>query len=977
MRPETPTTPEGSRRRAGDARLAARLRRELKGEVLFDAFSRGRYSTDASIYQIEPLGVVIPRDENDVVAAVQIAADEGVPLLARGAATSQCGQTVGAALVLDFSKHLTDVIAVDVEGRTAVVQPGLVLDQLNARLKPTGLFFPVDVSTSAMATIGGMAGNNSCGTRSLRYGNMVHNVCAIDAVLADGTLARLDEGGDQAPPALVASLEAIHRREADEIAARFPKIQRRVSGYNLDQLAGDRPNLAKLLVGSEGTLALFRRIELSLEPLPRHKVLGICHFPTFRKAMESTEAIVALGPAAVELVDRNMIELGREIPMFRAIMEKFVRGEPQALLFVEFAGDDRGAEIARLEGLKELMSDLGLSGAVVEALEPAFQSQVWEVRKAGLNIMMSMKGDGKPVSFIEDCAVPLRHLPEYTERLTALFERHGTMGTWYAHASEGCLHVRPVLNLKQELDVRKMRAIAEEAFAIVREYKGSHSGEHGDGLVRSEFNLPMFGARLVHAFREVKRAFDPSNRLNPGKIVDPLRMDDRTLFRFKPGYGPRRLETALDWSEWGGFLGAVEMCNNNGTCRKRDAGVMCPSYRATLDEQHVTRGRANVLRLALTGQLGPDALTSRDMHDALALCVSCKACKRECPTGVDMARMKIEVLYHHQKAHGLTARERLVSWLPRYAPFASRAGGVLNLRNRSRVLAWTGEWLTGMSRHRPLPAWHRPPFRDASFPVRVPVGEVALFADTFGRWFEPGTLFAAVEVLNAAGYSVHTLSPRDGARPLCCGRTFLASGLVDEAREELSRLVEAALPHVERGIPVLGLEPSCLLTLRDEARVVLPGRATETVAGKALLLEELIVAERAAGRMELALGRVPWRKALLHGHCHQKALGAFPPVEAVLRMIPGLEVSTVQATCCGMAGSFGYQAEHYEVSMRMGESGLLPAVRAADADTVVVADGTSCRHQIRDGAARDSVHAAVVLQAAIGAGRDGSGSTAR
>ncbi len=972
MRAQTPTARGTSGGPAQDGPLAARLRRELRGEVLFDAFSRGRYSTDTSIYQIEPLGVVVPRDENDVVAAVQIAADEGVPLLPRGAATSQSGQAVGAALVLDFTKYLTDVVAVDVERRTAVVQPGLVLDRLNAHLKPTGLFFPVDVSTSAMATLGGMAGNNSCGTRSLRYGNMVHNVRAVDAVLADGSLARFDEGGGKAPPSLVAALRAIHRREEDEIAARFPKIRRRVSGYNLDQLAGDSPNLAKLLVGSEGTLAISRRIEISLSPIPRHKVLGVCHFPTFRKAMESTEAIVGLRPSAVELVDRTMIELGRRIAMYREAMDRFVRGEPQALLFVEFAGDDREAALADLARLADLMREVGLEGGVVEAVDPAFQSQIWEVRKAGLNIMMSMKGDGKPVSFIEDCAVPLGHLPDYTERLTALFERHGTTGTWYAHASEGCLHVRPVLNLKLELDVRKMRAIAEEAFAVVREYRGSHSGEHGDGLVRSEFNEALFGPRLVQAFREVKAAFDPKGRLNPGKIVDPSRMDDRALFRFKPGYAALPLETALDWSEWGGFLGAVEMCNNNGTCRKRDAGVMCPSYRATFDEQHVTRGRANVLRLALSGQLGRGALGSREMHEAMALCLSCKACKRECPTGVDMARMKIEVLAQRRKTHGLSLRERLVSFLPRYAPLASRMGPLLDLRNRSRALAAMGERLTGMSRRRSLPAWHREPFRDADFTVPSPAGEVALFADTFGRWFEPETLRAAAAVLNAAGYSVRALRAPDGGRPLCCGRTFLASGLVDEARAELKRLVDAALPFVRRGIPVIGLEPSCLLTLRDEAKAVLPGEATDAVASKALLFEEFVAQERSAGRMKLSLGRVRWRRALLHGHCHQKALGALSPVEAVLRSIPGLEVSTIQSTCCGMGGAFGYQSETFEISMRIGESGLFPAVRAAGDDTVVVADGTSCRHQIRDGARKGSVHSAVVLEAAVEAGRSGA-----
>ncbi|HET9595477.1 MAG TPA: FAD-linked oxidase C-terminal domain-containing protein [Anaeromyxobacteraceae bacterium] len=962
-----------ARRRVGDPALAARLRRELEGEVLFDPFSRGRYSTDASIYQVEPLGVVVPRHEQDLVAAVQIAAEEGVPLLARGGGTSQCGQTVGEALVLDCSKHLTEVISLDVPGRRAVVQPGLVLDALNARLRPEGLWFPIDVSTSAMATLGGMAGNNSCGTRSLRYGNMVHNVAAIDAVLADGTLARMDEGGQGAPPALVDALRALHRREAEEIAARFPKVRRRVGGYNLDRLAGDRPNLAGLLVGSEGTLALSRRIELALHPIPRHKVLGVCHFPSFRKAMESTGAIVGLGPAAVELVDRTMIELGRAIPIYRALLARFVRGEPEALLLVEFAGDDRAAELTGLKRLGELMGDLGLPGAVLEAVEPAFQAQIWEVRKAGLNIMMSMRGDRKPVSFIEDCAVPLPHLADYTERLTALFARHGTTGTWYAHASEGCLHVRPVLNLKADLDVRAMRAIAEEAFAIVREYKGSHSGEHGDGLVRSEFHLPMFGERLVRAFREVKAAFDPGNRLNPGKIVDATRMDDRALFRFKPGYAALPVETALDWSEWGGLLGAAEMCNNNGTCRRRDASVMCPSYRVTLDEQHVTRGRANVLRLALTGQLGPDALGSRDMLEAMSLCVSCKACRRECPTGVDMARMKIEVLHRHHREHGVGLRDRLVSGLPRYAPAASRLAPLLALRERSAAVAGLVERMTGLDRRRSFPAWHRRPFRDAEADapaaVSPPAGEVALLADTFGRWFEPGALRDAVALLRAAGYRVTALRPLDGGRPLCCGRTFLSCGLVDEGREEIRRLVEAALPAVRRGATVVGLEPSCLLTLRDEARAALPGPATEEVASRALLLEEFAAAERGAGRMALPLGPAPWRKALLHGHCHQKAFDAFAPVEQVLRLVPGLEVAAVTSSCCGMAGAFGYDREHYDVSMRMAESALLPAVRAADADTVIVADGTSCRHQIRDGAGREAVHAVSVLRAALRPGQ--------
>src|SRR5579872_5793081 len=650
---------------AASTSIEARLKRAIRGEVLFDAMSRGRYSTDASIYEIEPLGVVVPRDKDDVAAAFAIAREEGVPLLPRGGGTSQCGQTVGRALVIDGSKYLNAILEFDPSGRRVRVEPGLVLDRLNQTLKSKGLFFPVDVSTGDRATIGGMTANNSCGARSLAYGNMVHNVRAIEALMADGTVLNAGPAIDEAHRALTERMQALAAREEEEIAARFPKLLRRVGGYNIDRI---KDNLAHLLVGSEGTLAFFNAIELALQPIPAHRVLGICHFPSFYQAMSATKAIVGLTPTAVELVDRTMIELSRAIPLFRPTVERFVRGEPEALLLVEFAGEERDKTLRGLHALVELMGDLGFPGAVVEAVDPAFQSAVWEVRKQGLNIMMSMKGEGKPVSFIEDCAVPLADLAEYTRRLTEIFAKHGTYGTWYAHASVGCLHVRPVLNLKQELDVKKMRAIAEEAFAMVREYKGSHSGEHGDGLVRSEFHEAMFGPRLARAFEEVKDSFDPRGLMNPGKIVRSPKMDDRSLFRFKPGYRTEPIDTALDWSDWGGFAGAVEMCNNNGACRKSDLGVMCPSYRATADEQHLTRGRANTLRLAVSGQLGPDALTGQAMRDTMALCIGCKGCKRECPTGVDMAKMKLEFLAQYRKHHKLTFRDKLIAYLPRYAP---------------------------------------------------------------------------------------------------------------------------------------------------------------------------------------------------------------------------------------------------------------------------------------------------------------------
>ena len=956
--------------------LASRFERELEGEVLFDRFSRGRYSTDASIYQIEPIGVLVPRNEQDVRCIVEIAAEEGVPILPRGGGTSQCGQTVGHALVVDVSKYLNQVLEFEPHAKRIRVQPGIVLDQLNRFLKPHGLFFPIDPSTASRATIGGMAGNNSCGARSIRYGNMVHNVHAIDAITADGECwhfgqvpADLNELADNPSYRdLVERLRRMIARESVEIETRLPKLLRRVGGYNIDTITADGHNMAQLLVGSEGTLAFFTAIELELQPLPTHKVLGICQFSRFYDAMDVTRHIVTLQPAAVELVDRTMVDLARDIPAFRATIDQLVRGEPEALLLVEFTGDDHSEQLHHLDDLDELMSSLGFVGAVTKVSDPTFQGAVWEVRKAGLNIMMSMKGDGKPVSFIEDCVVGLDDLAEYTDRLNKVFAKHGTSGTWYAHASVGCLHVRPILNMKTETDVRKMRAIAEEAFAMVREYKGSHSGEHGDGIVRSEFHEKMFGPKIVRLLEEIKDSFDPQGLLNPGRIVRPPRMDDRRLFRYKPDYRPRDIETALDWSEWGGLAGAVEMCNNNGACRKSDPGVMCPSYRVTGDEQHVTRGRANTLRLAITGQLDANALTSSAMAETMDLCIACKGCRRECPTGVDMARMKTEFLYHYRKRHGLRTRDRMIAYLPHYAPWVARLGPLLNLRDRLPGLRKLSELMIGFSARRSWPRWQRD-FFSANAPSNTANHdndcEVVLFVDTFNNYFEPENARAALDVLTKAGYHVHLPRPLDGRRPLCCGRTLLSAGLVDEAKKEAKRLIGALRSYVERGIAIVGLEPSCLLTLRDEFKAMLPGDESNALSEQAMLFEEFIARESDGDHLRLSLAPVQWPRALLHGHCHQKAFGAMAATERTLRMVPDLKVEVIESSCCGMAGAFGYEVEHFDISNRMGELSLLPAVRAAANDTVIVADGFSCRHQIRDGAQREATHIVRILQSAL------------
>src|ERR1700712_4445456 len=556
--------------------LEEQLTRATTGEVLFDRFSRGRYATDASFYQIVPAGVVVPRTIDEALRTLAICRDDGRTVTPRGGGTSQCGQTVNDGIVVDLSKHLNRIISLDVENRSCVVEPGMVLDGLNRQLKKHGLWFPVDVSTASRATIGGMAGNNSCGGRSLRYGTMRDNTLSMQAALADGQLLRFGEvPRDDTGSDLFRDMLALGEREAAEITERFPKVQRRVGGYNLDALVQRNApnNMAHLLVGSEGTLAFTTQVELKLWPAIRNKVLGVCHFGSFYEAMDAAQHLVKLRPIAVELVDRTMLSLGREIAMFRPIIGTAVRGDPDAVLIVEFAEEDQPENIWRLKQLGELMADLGFGwdqpqrkwGGVVEIIEPALQIGIAEFRAAGLNVMMSMKQEGKPVSFVEDCPVPLPPPADYTQRLNDIFAKHGTRGTMYAHASEGCLHVRPVLNLKLEKDVKAMRAIAEETFAMVRDYKGSHSGEHGDGLVRSEFHAAMFGERIIADFKEVKQRFDPDNVLNPGKIVDPPRMDDRALFRYPPDYRMGELKTALDWSAYpgagGGFQGAAALCS--------------------------------------------------------------------------------------------------------------------------------------------------------------------------------------------------------------------------------------------------------------------------------------------------------------------------------------------------------------------------------------------------------------------------------
>ena len=981
--------------------LAKRLRSETSGEVMTDAASRGRYATDASIYQTMPLAVFVPKTAQDIVSAIQIAADLGVPVLPRGGGTSQCGQTTGPALVIDNTKYFRNILDVNLEQGYVDVQPGIVLDHLNAALKKHQLWYPVDVSTAAQATIGGMAGNNSCGSRSIAYGNMVHNVLGIDAWLADGQVASFGLMKEAQGKALqlgqfVQSLAHLHQAEIEE---KWPKVMRRVAGYNLDIFnnQSERPytqdgqvNLAHLLVGAEGSLAYYKQLRLKLSPLPKHKTLGVVNFTSFYEAMDSAQHIVKLLPSAVELVDRTMIDLSRNNPAFKSVIETAlidVNGKtPEAILLVEFSGEELAPLEKKVKDLVSLMADLGHPNCVVEMIHAETQKNLWEVRKAGLNIMMSLKGDGKPVSFIEDCAVPLESLAEYTQGLTEVFSKYGSRGTWYAHASVGTLHVRPILDMRRD-GAQKMRAIAEEAAALVKRYKGAFSGEHGDGICRGEWIQWQFGPKLTEALGEIKHAFDPNNLFNPGKIIHPPKMDDASLFRFPPTYQVIPLKTSLDWSSWdvqnnpvteettapgsggdpaGGFAKAVEMCNNNGHCRKFDAGTMCPSYRVTRDEKHLTRGRANTLRLALSNQLGQEALFSDEVKEVFDLCVSCKGCKRECPTGVDMAKMKIEYLSHYKKKHGWTLRDQLIAALPRYAHTIAAIPGLaflFNLRNHVAPLAYLGEKLTGISAKRSLPTWRR----DTVWRSQLGCSEeallasskpVVLWADTFNGCFETENIQAAVRVLEASGYSVHI--PRKANGHYCCGRTYLASGMVDRAKESIAELLSTFTRFTDKNIPIIGLEPSCILTLRDELLVMNFGPSAQKLAASSQTFEEFLVSEAKAGRFTPKLKSCE-KQILLHGHCHQKSFDAVKPIITLLKMIPNAQPQLIETSCCGMAGSFGYESEHHAVSLQMAELQLLPAIRKAP-DAIVLADGSSCRHQIKDGAEREALHVARILE---------------
>ena len=947
----------------------------------FDKVSRALYSTDASVYQIEPIGVVVVKSRADVVETVKICRQFGCSLTLRGGGTSQAGQAIGPGLQVDTSKYFNRLLEVDATARWARVEPGIVLDELNAALRPHGLRFAPDISTANRATVGGMMANNSSGARSVLYGKTIDHVLAQDLVLSDGSEAHF-------APLQPADVDAICRRDtleascyrevlrlarqhAAEIASRYPKVLRRVGGYNLDCFVDpSRPvDMTRLTVGSEGTLAAVLEAKINLVPLPAAKAVMAIQFHDLLESLEATPAILEHRPSAVEVMDRFILDNTKQNASLDRLRRTFIDGDPGALLCVEFYADRPEDLPPRLDALERDLIARRFGDRYHRAIDPAAQARIWSLREAALGLSMAMKDDAKALSFVEDTAVAPERLRDYIDRFLKIVARHGTTAGVYAHASVGCLHVRPVVNLKTDAGIRTFQAIATDIADLVLEFGGALSGEHGDGLIRSPFMAKMFGPVLYGAFQQVKRTFDPDGIFNPGKIVGapPLTAN----LRYGTGYQTRRPVTFFDYSEYGGMSGAVEMCSGLGVCRKKLDGTMCPSYMATLEEKHSTRGRANALRLAMAGRLGESGLGDAGVREVLDLCLECRACKAECPVGVDVARFKSEFLADYWSRHGTPLRARVLGGIHDVSRWASRLAPLSTRLAQSAAGRWMAEALLGIDARRVPPAWTRRTFRQrfgsaaaSGFSRTKSSGDAAsveIFVDTFTNYYHPHVGMAGASVLRAAGLRVE-LAPNG-----CCGRPLISQGLLARARDAARFNTDRLHPLAKSGARFLFFEPSCLSAMREDVPSLLRGEAQRQaaeIAAQSMLFEELL--EQHLGQHPSSLALAPREgKIILHGHCHQKAMGLLPPAKALLSRIPKAAVIDLDAGCCGMAGSFGYAAEHFDVSRAIGERRLLPTARRLEPADVLVAAGVSCRHQVADFTSARALHPAELLGALL------------
>src|SRR5665213_3462046 len=936
--------------------LEGELRKQLEGEVRFDPVSRALYSTDASVYKIRPLGVVIPKTREDIVRVVEICGRFRCPITMRGGGTSQAGQAIGEGIQVDTSKYYNRLLEVNAEERWARVEPGVVLDELNAELAPLGLRFAPDISTASRATIGGMMANNACGARSVLYGKTIDHVLEQTVVLSDGSIVQFREMprsgvpvGDTLEAACYRAVLGLAQEHAAEIDRRYPKVVRRVGGYNLNDFVDqDKPvNLAKIMVGSEGTLGVVLEAKLNLVPLPKAKAVMVIGFEGLLESLTAAPVILHHKPSAVEVMDKHILDFTRQNAVLDRIRNTYVSGDPGATLCVEMYADQKEDLPPRMQALEDDLRERKLGYHYHTETELAGQARVWSLREAALGLSTAMKDDAKSISFVEDTAVSPEKLSPFIGRFMELVRGHNTTAGVYAHASVGCLHVRPVINMKTEEGVRRFEAIANDVAKLVLEFGGALSGEHGDGLVRGPFMRQMFGDTLYEAFREVKRTFDPHGIFNPGKIVNSPPLTSN--LRFGAGYKTSSPPTFFDYSEFGGFGGAVEMCSGIGACRKKLSGTMCPSYMATRDEKDSTRGRANTLRLAMTGKLGESGLGDQGVYDVLDLCLECRACKAECPVGVDVARFKSEFLADYWTRHGTPVKARAMGDIARASVWGSRFAPVSN---------WVAGAVAGMlciDSRRKLPAWRRDTFSRWAAQHEVASASrpaVTLFNDTFTNHYDPEIGIAAVEVLERDGCSV------DAVRPGCCGRPLISQGLLEAAQAQAAKMVDGLWPIANRGAKILFLEPSCLSALKEDVPSLLRGEQqarARTVSAACMLFEEFAVG------LDLPIQSGPQR-VLLHGHCHQKSMGLLDASKSLLSRIPGATVVDLDAGCCGMAGSFGYTREHYDVSVAIANRKLLPAVKTMQPGDVLAAPGTSCRHQVADLSGATALHPAVLIR---------------
>jgi FAD/FMN-containing dehydrogenase/Fe-S oxidoreductase len=945
--------------------IEAELKKRVEGDVHFDKFSRLLYSTDASIYQIEPIGVVVPRGKGDVQAVIEVANKLNVSVLPRGGGTSLAGQTVGHSIVLDFSKYMKNVFEVNKEELWCRVQPGLVQDELNAYVWPMGLQFGPDTSTANRATIGGMIGNNSAGAHSLTYGKTLDHVIELTVLLSDGSEVVLKDlsadavesksRADTLEGRVYREIGRLAQQHKNEILARYPKIMRRVSGYNLDEFIKPQPfNLSRMVVGSEGTLGVVVEAKMRLVPKPKWTAMDVIHFYSDQEALECSQVVLQTAPYAMESTDKMILNLARgNIVQSRKL--GFVQGNPDSLLMVEFAGETEEEVKAQVYKLEELRKREKIGYAATLAFKPEEVKAIWGLRKAGLGLLLGTRGDKKPIAFVEDAAVEPAKLPEFIKRFREIISGHDAVAGYYGHCSVGCMHIRPLINLKEQSEMHKMVSIADAICDLVLEFNGAMSGEHGDGLARSHFNAILFGPALYDAFRQVKRAFDPKNLMNPGKIVDSPAMTES--LKISPQYKTWEPRTTLDFTEQGGFVRAVEMCSGMGECRKKLDGTMCPSYMGTLDEEHSTRGRANALRSVLSGKVPKEEFTGKRLYEVMDLCLECKACKAECPSNVDMAKLKYEFLDHYHRANGLPLRNRIFGGIETLNRLGSRLAPLSNWLVNFSLNRRLMELFAGVDRRRPLPQFASETFEDWFRSHKTDgdgaKGEVILFHDTFNNFNTPNVAIAATRFLERSGYRVLLVDKK------CCGRPMISKGMLSQAKENAAWNVDKLAPYAEKGIPIVGLEPSCLLTLRDEYPEFIRTNTAKKVAENSFLLEEFVQREQAAGRLTIK-GNGDGRKVLLHGHCHQKALVGTAPTVAMLKAA-GFEVSEVDSGCCGMAGSFGFEKEHYDLSLTIGNRRLGPAVKAAAADVEIVAPGISCRQQIDHLSGKKAKHPAELL----------------